>query len=501
MRAQASIATTTSGIIGRKIPTTSPVLDAAVLQRVGELLDVAVEVGVGDVALLALLAAPVERDAVAVAGLHVAVDAVVGDVELAADEPLGVRRVGPVEHLVPLLLPVEGLGLLLPEALVVLVRLVVDRLVGDDRLLAELVRGRERLLLEQLLELGSRASCCQPCRLLRPVVASRLRSTTLSVPGERLLGAEAGLRTDVQLVVTCARRRAPSRAPCRGSSRGSPSGIETIPGLRERTTPIGEPVSVSAPGHTFGELTMIRPIALTTPNSTPVTAPVVLKRRQRERQQQRREVRARGDREREADHERHVQALAADDGDRRSRSRRSRARRSSRPGPPRCSESLPLRMMLDQMSCATALDADSTRPATTARIVANATPAMSARNRSPPNVPSPPPSTCGQVRRREVAALARGLDAALPEERARAEADERRQQVEEADHEHRPDDRAARGLGVRDGEEPHQDVRQARRAEHEREPERDGVDRLRQERARAERERRAPRPCPPPRPG
>ena len=63
-------------------------LDAEVLQRVGELLDVAVEVGVGDVALLALLAAPVERDAVAVAGLDVAVDAVVGDVELAAHEPL-----------------------------------------------------------------------------------------------------------------------------------------------------------------------------------------------------------------------------------------------------------------------------------------------------------------------------------------------------------------------------------------------------------------------------
>ena len=102
-------------------------LDADVLQRVGELLDVAVEVGVRDVALLALLTAPVERHAVAVAGLHVAVDAVVGDVELPVDEPLRVRRVGPIEHLVPLLLPVEGLGLLLPEALVVLVRLVVDR--------------------------------------------------------------------------------------------------------------------------------------------------------------------------------------------------------------------------------------------------------------------------------------------------------------------------------------------------------------------------------------
>ena len=75
--------------------------DPAVLQRVGEPLDVAVQVGVRDVALLALLAAPVERHAIAVAGLDVAVDAVVGDVELAADEPLGERRVRPVEHLVP----------------------------------------------------------------------------------------------------------------------------------------------------------------------------------------------------------------------------------------------------------------------------------------------------------------------------------------------------------------------------------------------------------------
>ena len=57
-----------------------------------------------------------------------------------------------------------------------------------------------------------------------------------------------------------------------------------------------------------------------------------------------------------------------------------------------CSESRPLRMMLDQMSCATAPDALSTSPATTARMVAKATPAMTARKRSPPNVPSPPPS-------------------------------------------------------------------------------------------------------------
>ncbi len=48
-------------------------------------------------------------------------------------------------------------------------------------------------------------------------------------------------------------------------------------------------------------------------------------------------------------------------------------------------------MIEDQMSCENAAEALSTRPATTARIVANATPAIAARKRSPPNVPSPPP--------------------------------------------------------------------------------------------------------------
>ena len=49
--------------------------------------------------------------------------------------------------------------------------------------------------------------------------------------------------------------------------------------------------------------------------------------------------------------------------------------------------------MFDQTSCATAPDAEITSPATTARIVANATAAMIARNRSPPVVPTPPPSS------------------------------------------------------------------------------------------------------------
>ena len=129
-------------------------LDAAVLQRVGQPLDVAEQVGVGDVALLALLAAPVEGHAVAVAGLHVAVEAVVRGVELAAREPLVERRVRVVERRVPLLEPVQRLGLLRPPG-----RPGPRRPARrptrsfQQRLLGELGRRVERLLVEQLREL------------------------------------------------------------------------------------------------------------------------------------------------------------------------------------------------------------------------------------------------------------------------------------------------------------------------------------------------------------
>jgi len=83
-----------------------------------------VEVGVGDLLLLALLATPVVGDAVPVAGLDVAVDAVVGDVDLAVGEPLVERRVGLVDAFLGLGLPVQELGRLLePPALPVLLGL------------------------------------------------------------------------------------------------------------------------------------------------------------------------------------------------------------------------------------------------------------------------------------------------------------------------------------------------------------------------------------------
>jgi hypothetical protein len=62
-------------------------VDTEVLQHVGEALHVGEQVGVGDGAGVAGLALPVEGDPVAPARLDVAVEAVVRDVERAADEP------------------------------------------------------------------------------------------------------------------------------------------------------------------------------------------------------------------------------------------------------------------------------------------------------------------------------------------------------------------------------------------------------------------------------
>ena len=117
-------------------------LDPALLEHVGEPLDVAVQVGVGDVALLALLAVPVEGDPVAAAGLDVAVEAVVRGVQLAVGEPLVERRVrsrrGPCprarnQSSSPASFSHQACGIAR--------RLLVQRLVGDQRRGAETPRA------------------------------------------------------------------------------------------------------------------------------------------------------------------------------------------------------------------------------------------------------------------------------------------------------------------------------------------------------------------------
>ncbi len=85
-------------------------------ERVGRLADLVFEFRVGDAAAVARLALEVQGDAVAVSGLDVPVDAVVGDVQLPVREPFGEGRVRPVERLGRFGPPAEPAGLLRPRS-------------------------------------------------------------------------------------------------------------------------------------------------------------------------------------------------------------------------------------------------------------------------------------------------------------------------------------------------------------------------------------------------
>ena len=102
--------------------------DADLLQRVRHPHHVALELGVGDRPRVARrLAFPVVGDPVTEAGLDVTVDAVVGDVQLAAQVPLRVRQL-PAVQLTERLEPRHALApVALPERLE---RLVVDLRAG-----------------------------------------------------------------------------------------------------------------------------------------------------------------------------------------------------------------------------------------------------------------------------------------------------------------------------------------------------------------------------------
>ncbi len=73
--------------------------DAERRERVRGALDLGGQFGVADRTGVARLALPMDGDAVAIAGEHVPVEAVVCDVELAVGEPARERRVRPVQHL------------------------------------------------------------------------------------------------------------------------------------------------------------------------------------------------------------------------------------------------------------------------------------------------------------------------------------------------------------------------------------------------------------------
>ncbi|MBA7591266.1 hypothetical protein ES708_33418 [subsurface metagenome] len=86
-------------------------LDAVLLEHVGELTDLVIKLLIGKRLAVADVPFPNEGSFILSPGCEVPVQAVIANIELAADEPLmlGVLKIGD-QHLVPLLIPVELLG-------------------------------------------------------------------------------------------------------------------------------------------------------------------------------------------------------------------------------------------------------------------------------------------------------------------------------------------------------------------------------------------------------
>ena len=117
-------------------------LDPVLAEGGGEAVHLAIHVPVRQHARVARLAFPDERRLVAARALDVPIEAVVGDVELAADEPLRVGQL-PLLRLLPGLHPPQLFGLLLPEAQRIGLGLLVDRRALDAGRPGELLRRWE----------------------------------------------------------------------------------------------------------------------------------------------------------------------------------------------------------------------------------------------------------------------------------------------------------------------------------------------------------------------
>ena len=87
---------------------TIPFLEAQALEHVGKLLDLQVELAECKSANLSRLALPQDGDFVLFAAQGVAIDGVIAEIDFAAGEPFGVRRL-PVQHLGPGREPVQFL--------------------------------------------------------------------------------------------------------------------------------------------------------------------------------------------------------------------------------------------------------------------------------------------------------------------------------------------------------------------------------------------------------
>ena len=91
-------------------------LNAEVDKCVCGLLNLTGQFGIGDFFSVTRFTFEEDCGALAIAGLNVAVEAVIRDVELAIGKPLGERRVAPVEGLGEWLVPMKLAGLISPKA-------------------------------------------------------------------------------------------------------------------------------------------------------------------------------------------------------------------------------------------------------------------------------------------------------------------------------------------------------------------------------------------------
>jgi hypothetical protein len=124
--------------------------DAQFDEGVGGARDLVLELGIGDRAAVAGLALEMDGDPVAMAGLDMTIDAVVRHIQPAVGEPLGERRVRPVQRLGRLHRPAQSAGLGGPEAQPVRLRLLIRfrRHIGGCRQLGR--RSEPALLLQQV---------------------------------------------------------------------------------------------------------------------------------------------------------------------------------------------------------------------------------------------------------------------------------------------------------------------------------------------------------------
>ena len=141
------------------------------LEHVGELLHLVEKVGVSNGACIAGFAFPVIGNAVANAVGHVAIEAVLGNIQGSADKPLGEWEF-PFKGGVEIGVPGEQFtGLAGPEGFVVGVGLAVERIVRSESGGFELWRWREGALFKEVV-LDRRFRHCIPLKRWRRVAAS-----------------------------------------------------------------------------------------------------------------------------------------------------------------------------------------------------------------------------------------------------------------------------------------------------------------------------------------